>query len=114
VFHTELSIDEAMIRYFGHHGAKQFIRGKPVRYGFKEWMLCSSVGYCYYIDPYCGKNSVGVGNREDAPLGTKVILSCLEIVQNPRHHRVFFDNFFTSYDLLTILTEKGFEASGTV
>ncbi|KAK9695840.1 Transposase IS4 [Popillia japonica] len=29
IFHTYLSIDEPMVRYFGRHSAKQFIRGKP-------------------------------------------------------------------------------------
>ena len=29
------SIDEMMIPYYGRHSSKQFIRGKPVRYGFK-------------------------------------------------------------------------------
>jgi len=30
-----LCVDESMASYFGKHGAKQFIRGKPVRFGFK-------------------------------------------------------------------------------
>lgn len=29
------SVDEAMIPYFGRHGTKQYIFGKPVKYGFK-------------------------------------------------------------------------------
>ena len=29
------SIDEGMIKYFGPHPLKQFIRGKPCRFGFK-------------------------------------------------------------------------------
>ena len=29
------SVDESMIPYFGKHSSKQFIRGKPVRFGFK-------------------------------------------------------------------------------
>lgn len=31
------SVDEAMVSYFGRHGCKQFIRGKPTRYGYKLW-----------------------------------------------------------------------------
>ena len=30
-----LSVDEAMEPYYGHHPSKQFIRGKPVRFGYK-------------------------------------------------------------------------------
>ena len=33
------SLDEAMEPYYGHHAMKQFIRGKPIRYGFKFWRL---------------------------------------------------------------------------
>ena len=29
------SVDEIMIPYFGNHSCKQFIRGKPVRFGYK-------------------------------------------------------------------------------
>ena len=31
----KFSVDEVMIPYFGRHSTKQFIRGKPVRYGYK-------------------------------------------------------------------------------
>ena len=36
VFSEDLSIDEQMVRYYGHHYLKQFIRGKPVRFGFEQ------------------------------------------------------------------------------
>ena len=35
IMHKNLSIDGSMVKYFGHHEAKQSIRGKPVRVGFK-------------------------------------------------------------------------------
>ena len=31
----KFSIDEIMVPYFGRHRIKQFIYGKPIRYGFK-------------------------------------------------------------------------------
>ena len=37
--HENLSYDESMIQYFDRHGCKQFIRGKPIRFGFKMWCL---------------------------------------------------------------------------
>ena len=47
-----LSIDESMIPYYGRHGAKQFIRGKPIRFGFKMWVLATPLGYCVQFEPY--------------------------------------------------------------
>ena len=44
VFSTNLSVDEQMIIYFGRHSCKMFLKGKPVRFGYKVWCLCSSGG----------------------------------------------------------------------
>jgi len=41
----QLSVDESMLAYFGHHSAKQFIRGKPIRFGYKVWCLTTPLGY---------------------------------------------------------------------
>ena len=32
IFHKKLSIDESMVPYFGKHGAKMYIKGKPIRF----------------------------------------------------------------------------------
>lgn len=67
-----MSIDESMIPYYGKHFAKQFIRGKPIRFGFKVWALCSKHGYMHSFDLYLGKsttsappsvNKLGVGGN---------------------------------------------------
>ncbi|KAL3258170.1 hypothetical protein MRX96_046422 [Rhipicephalus microplus] len=47
VFNGSLSIDESMVPYYGHYSCKMFIRGKPIRFGYKIWMKCSSNGYPY-------------------------------------------------------------------
>ncbi|XP_050301648.1 piggyBac transposable element-derived protein 3-like [Anthonomus grandis grandis] len=41
IFSFNLSIDEQMVPYFGRHSCKMFIKGKPVRFGFKLWCICS-------------------------------------------------------------------------
>ena len=110
VFHELLSIDESMIPYHGHHSAKQFIRNKPIRFGYKMWMLCGVDGYPYNFSIYCGKE----GDSKTRQLGSHVVMSMLQPVESPDHHVVFFDNFFTSHGLLTELTAKGFRACGTV
>ena len=37
----KFSIDEIMIPYYGRHSTKQFIYGKPIRFGYKVWSLCA-------------------------------------------------------------------------
>ncbi len=51
-----LSIDEGMIRYFGHHPTKQFMRQKPTRFGYKTWDVCTPEGYCLQFNFYQGKS----------------------------------------------------------
>nr|CAI5829853.1 unnamed protein product [Callosobruchus analis] len=84
IFHSHLSIGEAMVKYFGHHSSKLFIRGKPVRFGYKEWMLCSSTGYCYNFDVYCGAETQNKWST--VPLGSRVVLQLLECVGRPTDH----------------------------
>lgn len=39
------SIDEAMVPYYGGHSCKQFIRGKPIRWGYKlDWCHQTGIG----------------------------------------------------------------------
>ena len=54
LFEKDLSIDEQMVPYFGRHSVKMFIRGKPIRFGFKNWVLASSDGYPYKLGTYTG------------------------------------------------------------
>ncbi|XP_055848110.1 piggyBac transposable element-derived protein 3-like [Episyrphus balteatus] len=58
VFCHHLSIDEQMIPYYGRHSAKMFIRGKPIRFGYKYWNLCSHDGYLFQFIPYGGASTV--------------------------------------------------------
>ena len=46
------SVDESMCEYFGKHGCKQFIQGKPIRFGFKNWCGTTTLGYLVSFDFY--------------------------------------------------------------
>lgn len=110
VFSAHLSIDEQMVPYYGKHSSKMYIRGKPIRFGYKLWCLCSSEGYLYQFIPYGGAG----GFPKDIGLGAHTVLRLLSVVDNPIRHDVYFDNFFTSYYLMCLLSERHFFATGTV
>uniref|UniRef100_A0A8D0A249 PiggyBac transposable element-derived protein domain-containing protein n=1 Tax=Sander lucioperca TaxID=283035 RepID=A0A8D0A249_SANLU len=89
-----LAVDESMIRYYGHHGCKQFIKGKPIRFGYKIWSLASYKGFMHHMEPYGGCFT----------LLTQTGLGC------KFHH----DNLFTSLSLLDEMTKRGYGSCGTV
>ena len=113
VFEENLSVDEMIVRYYGHNTLKQFMRGKPIRFGYKFWALCGVSGYCYNFDLYCGKGSANEENS-DLLLGSKVVLNMLSVIDNPFSYNVYFDNLFTDYALLVHLRNLGFNATGTM
>lgn len=108
-------VDEAMVPYFGRHGTKQFIRGKPIRWGYKLWVGASSGGYIAWFDPYQGADPTSSG--KSLGLGAKVVSEFCNVIQK-RHPKikfhVYFDNFFTSLDLLRQLNDQNLHATGTI
>lgn len=111
VIHGHLSIDEMMVRYYGRHSAKMFMRGKPIYFGYKLWCLCSSSGYLYNFDTYCGKNE-----KTEGPLGVRVITSLISSIPPDQYekHELFFDNFFTSHEIMCHLRKLKIKATGTI
>ena len=111
IFDQRLSIDESVVPYYGHHGAKMFIRGKPIRFGYKIWMLTSQDGYPYQADIYCGKSS---SRPPGVPLGEHVVMEFAELIADKSCHELYFDNFFSSYSLISKLRQMNLKATGTV
>ena len=113
IFHSLVSIDESMVPYFGRHSAKMFIKGKPIRFGYKIWCICGNDGFPYHMKIYQEKED----NRESLPLGTRVINDLVDVIISKSDitcYELYFDNFFTSYKLLSELSDKGVRATGTV
>lgn len=72
-FEPDVCIDEQMMPYYGHNSIKQFMKGDPVRYGYKiMMMLCSSSGYCYQFHIKCGKKNISSDEQANLPWGQKL------------------------------------------
>ena len=113
IFHCLVSIDESMVPYFERHSAKMFIKGKPIRFGYKIWCICGNDGFPYHMKIYQGKED----NRESLPLGTRVVNDLVDVIISKSDitcHELYFDNFFTSYKLRSELSDKGVRTTGTV
>ena len=108
----KLSIDETMVPYYGRHHTKQYIRGKPVRFGYKLWCCSTTSGYLLHAEPYCGKAT----NFRDTGLGqgANVVLGMVEKCDIRQGQQLFFDNLFTSVPLLKTLSERKIGGTGTL
>lgn len=110
---VNLSVDESMIPYYGRHSTKQHIHGKPIRFGYKAWCLCTRFGYLVQAQLYEGANT---GNKyPEVGVGGSVVLNlCDNLPARHDGYNIYFDNFFSSVTLLEKLKEKGHTATGTI
>ncbi|KAL5256763.1 hypothetical protein ACHWQZ_G011882 [Mnemiopsis leidyi] len=108
-----LSVDETMVPYFGRHSLKQYIKGKPIKFGFKLWALASHDGYVINFIPYAGKSHqyekfYGVGGS-----AVRELVEPLPLMDEDGR-AIFIDNLFTSFELLTDMGSKGYAVTGTL
>ena len=107
------SIDESMILFKGRHSIKQYNPMKPIKRGYKLWERADANGYVSKLDIYQGKDACVDERYPGFGLGEKVVLSLTEdIIGN--FHEVYFDNYFTSVNLLESLKGKHVLACGTI
>jgi hypothetical protein len=103
--HREVAVDEAMIKFTGRSSLKQYM---PIKRGIKVWALADSHnGYFHYFQVYTGKE--GSGEKQ---LGQRVVKDLTKHLKGKNHH-VFFDNFFTSQQLLRDLANDDIYSCGT-
>ena len=106
----EISVGEAMVPFKGRSSLKQFMPKKPTKRGIKVWMRADSLnGYVSAFQVYVGKQ----GDAVERGLGAKVVKGLTEDLHGTYRH-VYFDNYFSSVDLLLDLFRAGLYACGTL
>ena len=79
-----------MVPYYGKHGAKQCIHSKPIKFGFKLWVMATPLGDCNTFHPYAGKDSILQGYEiMGLGLGASVVanlVSKLPVMQTSNYH----------------------------
>ncbi|KAB0805367.1 hypothetical protein PPYR_02337, partial [Photinus pyralis] len=114
----ELNYDEAMVKYFGRHSCKQFIRGKPIRFGYKVWSINTKTGYLVNFMIYPGADSK-ISTDHEAAFGKAaapfpMMLNDLCDQKKILPYFLYFDNLFTSFSLLHYFKQLGYSATGTI
>lgn len=109
-----LSIDEQIIPFEGRLVVKQYVKDKPIPWGVKVFVLCGKNGLPYDFFGYQGSST------ELSPINLKQFGFCASVVLHlvnrldRRGHQLYYDNYFSSYQLLEILKERGINAGGTI
>lgn len=106
-----LSVDKNMVPYFGRHPTKQFIRGKPIRYGYKMWCVCDPLGYLLNFEPYPVKQA----HRKNMDLGVDGSVVRQLLSNFPRYgpFKIYADRYFSSLELVNRLQELRFGYTST-
>lgn len=93
-----------MVPHFGKNSCKMFIKGKPVRFSFKIWYLCSMGGYLFYSFLYAGANKDYSKTKMELGLGGVYVV----IRHSETCHTIYF--LTTLHQLFVKLKEKRFFA----
>jgi len=111
--------DEAMIKYFGKSSLKQSLRMKPIRFGFKAWVLCTPSGYVVCFQLYQGKSECATSEANVKAVGAAgaSLLDLMDMLPGDKKllaYHIFADNFFSSQKLVDFLIEQGNSYTGTI
>ena len=74
----------------------------PIKRGYKAWVRSDMNGYVCEFQIYTGK----IANVAEKNLGERVIKDLSQTLKNKNYH-IFFDNYFTSNDLMITLLKDG-------
>ena len=106
---THMAIDEQMVPFKGHHNLKRYLPKKPKKWGYELWARAGVSGYVYDFEVEGGLGSKG------APAGCDPPVECgesdfvvLRLTSGLDHfkHEMYFDNYFSSPELLRYLKEE--------
>lgn len=109
-----ISIDEQMVPFKGRLDSKQYMRGKPSPWGIKFFLMCGSSGIVYDFLMFQGKSTeLDINAQNLFGQGGVIVIQFAERLKQNTHF-VYFDNYFTSYKLLSELADRKIFAAGTV
>ena len=107
------SIDEQILPTKGRTSSKQYLPKKPNKWGIKVWARCGISGVIYDFEIYTGKSTTAE-TKPELLMGGNVVYRLTRFLPENGNYKVFFDNIFTSIQLIIDLKNDGIWAVGTI
>ncbi|KAG5881348.1 hypothetical protein JTB14_020598 [Gonioctena quinquepunctata] len=109
---TNVCIVEQIMPFKGRLSIKQYIKNEPHPWGVKLYSLGGESGLTYNFLTYQGSTTEIEPSYSKNGQGAAVVLQLSEKLE-PNKHKLYCDNYFTSYYLLQILNQKSIFLAGT-
>ena len=109
-----MCIDKQTAPFKGKSGLKQCNLQKPKEWGYKlSYVLSGIDGFIHNFEVHTG--AIGVcPNQPDWKASGNKVLTLLQHIARHKWHALYFDNWYTSVDLVKTLHEQGIACLGTV
>ncbi|KAL9983136.1 hypothetical protein ACROYT_G005268 [Oculina patagonica] len=108
-----ITVDEGLVKFNGRLSFKQYMPVKPDKFGIKVWLLADAETYYVpRLQVYLGKDQTNIDLFRWRGLGHYVVWTLGEPFLDAHRH-FFFDNFFTSADLMLSLHTRNTYACST-
>ena len=108
-----ISVDEQIVPFKGRSSLKQYNLQKPMKWGYKVFCLAGASGILYDFEIYTGASSQ-CSELLDIGQSGNVVLRLARIIPDHVNHKIYFDNWFTSSELLLCLEKRQIYSIGTV
>ncbi|KAM4724785.1 uncharacterized protein FYW61_013082 [Anableps anableps] len=108
-----LSVVQQMVPFKGDSSLMQYTPKRSRKWGYKVFVLCDTKGLVHSFDIFTGKIDPVPGEPDIGASGN-IVLKLAQVIHGSFNHLLYFDSWFTSFDLFAALNNKGIPALGAV
>ncbi|XP_047239310.1 piggyBac transposable element-derived protein 2-like [Girardinichthys multiradiatus] len=108
-----LAVAQQMVPFTGTSSLIHYIPKRSRKWGYKIFVLCDTKGLVHSFDIFTGKLDPVPGEPDIGGSGN-IVLKLVQVIHGSVNHLLYFDSWFSSFDLFVALANKGILALGTV
>lgn len=112
-----LSVDEQICATKAANFLRHYLPNKPHKWGYKLLVLCDDRGMAYDFEICSGmENNSDLKYADEPDLGANgnIVVRLARTIPRYQQYKLFFDNYYTSAELISFLSKQGIQSLGTV